>query len=99
VAETIRTSARTMATAFGLTGIARIDFLWDQADRVLFNEVNSIPGGMSLYLWKASGVEPRQVILDAVDEARRDPDFRRWTSVGADGRALRSAGSIAAKLS
>jgi D-alanine-D-alanine ligase len=99
VAETIRTSARTMATAFGLTGIARIDFLWDQGDRVVFNEVNSIPGAMSLYLWKASGVDPVRVILDAVAEATRDPAFRRWTSAGADGRALRSAGSIAAKLS
>jgi D-alanine-D-alanine ligase len=99
VAETIRQSARTMTVAFGLTGISRIDFLWDQGDRVFFNEVNSIPGGMSLYLWKGSGVDPRQVILDAADEARRDPAYRRWTSVGADGRALRSAGSIAAKLS
>jgi D-alanine-D-alanine ligase len=99
VAETIRHSARTMTTAFGLTGIARIDFLWDQADRVYFNEVNSIPGGMSLYLWKGSGADPRQVILDAVEEATSDPAYRRWTSVGADGRALRSAGSIAAKLS
>jgi D-alanine-D-alanine ligase len=99
VAETIRTSARTMATAFGLTGVARIDFLWDQGDRVVFNEVNSIPGAMSLYLWKASGVDPVRVLLDAVAEATRDPAFRRWTSAGADGRALRSAGSIAAKLS
>ncbi len=99
VADTIRSSARTMAIAFGLTGIARIDFLWDKGDRVYFNEVNSIPGAMSLYLWRASGADPRQVILDAVEEARRDPAYRRWTSVGADGRALRSAGSIAAKLS
>lgn len=99
VAETIRSAARTMTLAFGLTGIARIDFLWDQGDRVLFNEVNSIPGAMSLYLWKAAGVDPRQVILDAVAEARANPAFRRWTTAGADGRALRSAGSIAAKLS
>ena len=99
VAETIRASARTMAVAFGLTGVARIDFLWDQGDRVVFNEVNSIPGAMSLYLWKASGIEPRQVILDAIAEARANPAFRRWSTAGADGRALRSAGSIAAKLS
>lgn len=98
VAATIRAAAMTMTTAFGLTGIARIDFLWDQADRVVFNEVNSIPGAMSLYLWKASGAAPRQVILDAVAEARANPAFRRWTTAGADGRALRSAGSIAAKL-
>ena len=99
VAERIRSSALTMSRAFALTGIARIDFLWDQGDRVFFNEVNSIPGAMSLYLWKASGVAPVQVILDAVAEARRDPAFRRWTTAGADGRALRTAGTIAAKLS
>lgn len=98
VAATIRSAAATMTAAFGLTGIARIDFLWDQGDRVLFNEINSIPGAMSLYLWKASGVDPRRVLLDAVAEARANPAFRRWSSAGADGRALRSAGSIAAKL-
>lgn len=98
VAAAIRDAATRMVTVFGLSGIARIDFLWDQGDKVVFNEVNSIPGAMSLYLWKASGVDPRRVLLDAIDEARSAPAFRRWTTAGADGRALRSAGSIAAKL-
>jgi len=36
-------------------GIARLDFLWDGADGLNFNEINTIPGTMSLYLWAASG--------------------------------------------
>lgn len=94
----IRSAAETVTRATGLTGIARIDFLWDTKDRVIFNEVNSIPGAMSFYLWRATGVEPVRLILDAISEAKADAPFKRWSTAGADSRALRSADSIAAKL-
>ena len=38
-----------------------------------------------------------RLLLDMVEEARRDP-VRRFVTTGADGSALRSASSIAQKL-
>ncbi len=81
-----------------LRGISRLDFLWDGDDRVVFNEVNTIPGAMSLYLWRATGRTAADVCTALVAEARENPAVR-WNVGGADGTALRAAGSIAAKLS
>ena len=81
-----------------IRGVARIDFLWDGADRVVFNEINSIPGAMALHLWEAGGETKLATVTRMIDEARARP-ARQWSSAGADGTALRSAGAIAAKLS
>ena len=42
---------------FECAGVARIDFMIDEAtDRVYFNEINTIPGSFSFYLWDPQGV-------------------------------------------
>jgi D-alanine-D-alanine ligase len=97
VADAIDGAVRTLVPVLDGRGIARFDFLWDGHDRVLFNEVNTIPGALSLYLWAAAGHDRRAVVTDLVREAQQ-PGPARWTSSGADGLALRSAGDIAAKL-
>jgi D-alanine-D-alanine ligase len=97
VSEVIEAAARRLAAPLMLRGISRLDFLWDGADRVLFNEVNTIPGAMSLYLWRAAGHTAADVCADLVAESRANPAVR-WNTGGADGTALRAAGSIAAKL-
>ena len=86
--------ARQVAELTGLTGIVRVDFLYDGTD-LYVNEVNSIPGAMALYLWPAE-VSASALLLDAVAEARRAP--RSGQSADSDGAALRSAGGIAGKL-
>src|SRR5262249_28043950 len=55
VASTITEAALELAEPLLVRGVARLDFLWDGNDRVLFNEINTIPGAMSLYLWQAGG--------------------------------------------
>jgi D-alanine-D-alanine ligase len=97
VADSIDDSVRALVPVLDVRGIARFDFLWDGAERVLFNEVNTIPGALSLYLWAAAGHDRGVVVRDLVREAQQ-PAPPRWTSTGADGLALRSAGEIAAKL-
>lgn len=91
---TTRDLARRVAELTDLTGIVRIDFLTDGVE-LFVNEVNSIPGTMSLYLWL--DVTPEQLLLDAVAEARAD---RRATvpAVPNPGAALRAAGGISGKL-
>jgi D-alanine-D-alanine ligase len=98
VAEQLREIAERAMVALDVRGIARLDFLWDGGDGLNFNEINTIPGTMSLYLWTASGYSREQIVDDLVAEARASATTR-WHSTGADGRALRSASSIASKLS
>ena len=96
-ASSLRAAATTMIAAARIRGVARIDFLWDGADRVVFNEINSIPGAMALHLWRAADESSIDTVRKMVDEARRVKS-REWSSSGADGTALRSAGEIGGKL-
>ncbi len=44
--------------ALSCDGVARIDFIIDQdTDLIYVNEINTIPGSLSFYLWEASGVD------------------------------------------
>ena len=96
VAERIREMTRAVALLVGLRGVARIDFL-DADGEVFVNEVNTIPGSLSRYLWVEPEVPFGRLLDDLLDEAVRRPAFH-YTTAGADGTALRSAGSIADKL-
>ena len=86
-----------VAEVTGLTGICRVDLLLDESIGELFvNEVNSIPGAMSLYLW-APTVPASTVLKDALVEAR-DRRFVLPQAGFGSGAALRAAGGIAGKL-
>ncbi|HEX9951144.1 MAG TPA: D-alanine--D-alanine ligase family protein [Rubricoccaceae bacterium] len=68
LSETDTAAARAMAVQvfrlFECSGVARIDFLLDDADgQLYFNEINTIPGSLSFYLWEPSGV-PFATLLD-----------------------------------
>lgn len=45
--------------AIGASGVVRIDFLMDSADndKVYVNEINTIPGSLSFYLWEATDLK------------------------------------------
>lgn len=48
----------------GCAGVARMDFMLDGDDgQVYFNEINTIPGSLSFYLWEPAGV-PYKELLD-----------------------------------
>ncbi|MDP9072583.1 MAG: hypothetical protein M3N98_00165 [Actinomycetota bacterium] len=95
--KALRDAASSVAALALVRGVARIDFLIDGNDWYV-NEVNTIPGSLAKYLW----VEPAPVgftalLADLLAEARQRPSAR-YDATGADGTALRSAGSIAGKL-
>jgi D-alanine-D-alanine ligase len=74
-----------------------VDLLWDEKTGDLFvNEVNSIPGALSLYLW-APRHSALTVLRDALTEAMRHPVLFPQSGFG-QGVALRAAGGIAGKL-
>ena len=77
-------------------GVARIDFLWNE-NELYVNEINTIPGSLSKYLFVDPPLSFSQLLTDLLREAVERPSHR-YSAAGADGLVLRSAGSIAAKL-
>lgn len=94
--ELIRAAARKLTSAASLRGVARIDFLVNEHE-VYVNEVNTIPGSLSKYLFIEPPLAFSALLEDLLREARERPTHR-YSSLGADGLVLRSASSIAAKL-
>jgi len=94
--ERLRAAARQVAEVVGVRGVARIDFLCE-GDELYVNEVNTIPGSLARKLWVDPVVPFAQLLADMVSEAVHRPSTA-WTTEGADGSALRAAGSIAGKL-
>ena len=82
----------TVAVGGNRGGLTTLD-----GDEVWVNEVNTIPGSMAKYLWVEPKVEFVELIDAMLDEAVARPTTH-WSTEGADGTALRSAGSIAGKL-
>ncbi|MBR0164596.1 MAG: D-alanine--D-alanine ligase [Lachnospiraceae bacterium] len=62
--EEIRALAVRAFRVLGCAGVARIDFMIDKEDddRVYLNEINTVPGSLSFYLWEPAGVSYRELI-------------------------------------
>lgn len=57
-------------SVFQASGVARLDFLIqkDTGD-IYFNEINTIPGSFSFYLWEEEGMNMKELMLQLVDIA------------------------------
>lgn len=56
-----------VAKIIGGSGVARIDYLYDEKNNQLYlNEINTIPGSLSFYLWKAKGKDYTSLIDDLI---------------------------------
>ena len=54
----------------GCSGVSRVDFLIDEAiNKVYVNEINTIPGALSYYLWEASGKTFEQELEEMINIA------------------------------
>ena len=95
----LREAASSIAALAGARGVWRVDFLVEpEGSQWWLNEVNTVPGSFAKYLWvEEAAVDFATLLSDMVEEARRKPSVQ-WSSMGADGSALRSASSIANKL-
>lgn len=72
--EEIQYEARTIFTALTCESMARVDFFLErQTGRVLFNEINTLPGftPISMYpkLWEASGLPYKELLRMLIDLA------------------------------
>jgi len=54
--DEIQALAQKTFTTLGCSGVGRVDFLMDtKTEKVYVNEINTIPGALSYYLWEATG--------------------------------------------
>ena len=61
--EEIRQMAVKAFQCLGCSGVARIDFMIDkETDKVYLNEINTIPGSLSFYLWEPLGLKYTQLL-------------------------------------
>ena len=79
-------------------GVARIDFLVDTHQSVYVNEINTIPGSYSYYLWAHQDVEFPQLVSELIDlaftmHARKNALTYTYTT-----NLLSQAGASLAKL-
>ena len=69
-ANEIKTLACDIFKAIGASGVVRIDFLIDtKTDKVYANEINTIPGSLSFYLWEPAGLKYSDMIDKLVELA------------------------------
>ena len=74
IVESIRCQSIQACAAVGVTGMARVDFFYEESSgRVWLNEINTLPGftSQSMYpmLWEASGVTLEQLVHELLESA------------------------------
>ncbi len=79
--EQIRSLAVKAFKVLGASGVARIDFMIDCDENKLYlNEINTIPGSLSFYLWEPLGVPYSELLDRMVDLAlKRQRERARLT--------------------
>ena len=78
--------------ALGCSGISRIDFLVDiKKEKIFINEINTLPGSLSFYLWEKSGY-PFSKILDKLIQLGLERYEKRQRKIySIDSKLLKSA--------
>ena len=61
--DTVRKMAVDAFKVLGCSGVSRIDFMMDTATgEIWLNEINTIPGSLSFYLWEPVGVKYTELL-------------------------------------
>jgi D-alanine-D-alanine ligase len=74
--------AKRVFAAVGCAGVVRVDFLIDESGAIYINELNTIPGSFSFYLWEPAGlpfVDLLDELLDIAVSERREDDLTTRT--------------------
>jgi D-alanine-D-alanine ligase len=76
ISDTLTAEVKELAanafTAFDCAGVTRVDFLIDADERVYINELNTIPGSFSFYLWEPAGLPFVDLMDELIDLALDD---------------------------
>lgn len=75
--------------AINASGVARVDFLINDKDKKLYvNEINTIPGDLSSYLWMAKKINQPELINNLVDLAVAEQKKKEGTIYAFPGNLL-----------
>ena len=78
-----------------LYGVVRTDFLYDKSENKLYvNEINTIPGALSFYLWEASGKSFSDKLDQAIDIALKRHRERENLTFSYDQNILAMQGGV-----
>jgi D-alanine-D-alanine ligase len=80
-------------TALDCRGVARVDFLISGSGEVYVNEINTIPGALSFYLWEATGMQYRDLLTKLIALACEAYEDRKANIVSYDVSDLLKVGS------
>ncbi|MBI2444435.1 MAG: D-alanine--D-alanine ligase [Candidatus Magasanikbacteria bacterium] len=95
VTEAISEVARKIFRLLGCSGIARVDFLYNQKTGEWFaNEVNTLPGTLYHHLWERSGVPFDEVLQTLIKLAAERALERRRLVYSFPSQLLTAAGSL-----
>lgn len=73
----IRQTSQKIFKILSCSGLARLDFLvHKETNQYYFNEINTIPGSFSFYLWKESGISFTDLLLKLIDIAIEDQKYK-----------------------
>ncbi len=79
-------------------GVARVDFLVDAAHNVYVNEINTIPGSYSYYLWNHQDIEFPELVSELIDLAFKAHAQKNALTYTYTTNLLSQAGASLAKL-
>ena len=83
ISEKIRHMAGETFRVLSCHGVSRIDVMIDRKDNSIYvNEINTIPGSLSFYLWEATGISFEQLMDKLVELAlkrKRTTDRKTFT--------------------
>lgn len=87
--ERVQMVAKQAFKTIGASGVARIDFLYEQkTDSLHLNEINTLPGSLAYYLWEASGLLFDQLVTDLLNQAVARHRYGGTTQVAFSGNLL-----------
>ncbi|MDP3740827.1 MAG: D-alanine--D-alanine ligase family protein [bacterium] len=95
ITREIREHATNVYKAFGCSGIARVDILYDKSSKKYYvSEINTLPGTLYHHLWKASGVEFSDLLQKLIGYAIQRFDAKQKVAYTFDSDLLRKTNSI-----
>ena len=93
--EEIQNLTKAAFKTLGCSGFSRVDFLIDnKTGNAYINEINTIPGALSFYLWEASGKSFEEKLDQAIDIALKRHREREKLTFSYDQNILAMQGGV-----
>ena len=93
--DEIQRLAKETFKVLGCSGVSRVDFLIDmETNKIYVNEINTIPGALSYYLWEASGKTFEQELDEMVNIALKRHREREKLTFSYDQNIIAMQGGV-----